>query len=433
MVGGSLLQEIDTRNNPNLKVFMYLAGNAEHFDFSQNPQLQSIWISGTPMTSLDVSANKNLTQLWCHTTNLSTIDLTGFPNLNGANVNLSGNRMISIHTDISNASQMNMQNQRAYTVRIPQNQTTYDLHSLDPNIDPAAIIPNGSANIQNAVIQDVKPGTSISYDYKVGTSQFTASIVFEEENSWIQPLNIQDWTYGQTPSTPSAQAAFGEVSFTYSASQEGPFESEVPADAGTWYVKATVPSDGIHIGLEDVREFTIHKAKPAITIPAHLSGWQDDKLDTVVLPEGFAWKDPDQTLKETGTFWFEATYTPEDTQNYLILEDVSILVEVKEKETEPVIPGEEEDKDPEPDIPNEGEETDPEPDIPEQDEEKDPGQESTPDGSDPDLSDDPTAAHASSSNKETTPSTAWKTSAAGWLMTGAVSLAGVLWILRRKH
>ena len=417
VVGGSLMKEIDTRSNPNLKVFTYLAGNAERFDFSQNPQLQSIWISGTPLTSLDVSANKNLTQLWCHTTNLSTIDLTGLPNLNGANVKLSGNRMISVHTDISNASQIDMQNQRAYTVRIPQNQTTFDLRNLDPNIDPAAIIPNSSADIQNAVIQDVKPGMTISYEYKVGASQFTASIVFEEENSWIQPLNIQDWTYGQTPSTPSAQAAFGEVSFTYSASQEGPFESEEPTDAGTWYVKATVPSDRIHIGLEDVREFTIHKAKPAITIPADLSGWQDDKLDTVVLPEGFAWKDPDQTLKETGTFWFEAIYTPEDTQNYQILEDVSIPVEVKEKEAEPVIPGEDEDKEP--------------------------GQESKPDVSHPDLSEDPKEETdqgnlekedpESSAKKETNPATSWKTSAAGWLVTGVVSLVGVLWIIRRKH
>lgn len=409
VAGGSLLQEIDTRNNPNLKVFMYLAGNAKSFDFSQNPQLQSIWISGTPMTSLDVSTNKNLSQLWCHTTNLSTIDLMGFPYLNGSSVNLSGNRMISIHTDISNATAINLQDQKAYKAKIPQNQTTFDLRNLDPNIDPSAIIPNGSIEIQDAVLQGVKPGMTISYDYKVGDSQFTSSITFEEENSWIQPLNIEDWTYGETPSIPSAQAAFGEVSFTYSASREGPFVSEEPTDAGTWFVKATVPSDGIHIGLEDICEFTIHKAKPIVTTPSNLYGWKEDLLDSVVLPEGFSWEDGNQVLKQTGVFTFEATYTPKDLQDYLVLENIPVQVEVKEKAME----SPDSDQDLKPD------------DIP-SDESSDSSEKTNQGNSEKDN-------HGSSTKKKTNPSTSLNTSAAGWIAAGAASLAAILWIVKRKH
>ena len=334
VAGGSLLGSINTRHNPNLKVFTYLAGNAESFDFSSNPELESVWISGTPVKELDLSANKALSQLWCHNTNLSTIDLTGFPHLSGSAVNLTNNRMISIHTDIADASQISMQDQRPYKVLIPKDQTTFDLRNLDMDIDPSMIVPDGSITIENAVLQGVSPGMQVSYDYKVGTSTFKASLVFEEDNSWIQPLTIENWTYGQNPSLPQAQSAFGKVTYSYSASKDGPFEGQVPTLAGTWYVQAYVPFDGVHQELKAIREFQIYKAQPNIKIPDLLQGWKGDKLSSVSLPEGFSWEEGNQILNEAGIVEYKAKYTPEDTANYLTLDDILLRVKVQEKEAD---------------------------------------------------------------------------------------------------
>ena len=69
---------------------------------------------------------------------------------------------------------------------------------------------------------------------------FTFSIVEGNEN--IVTVSIEGWTYGEQPKAPVATATYGAntATFSYSGFIDGPFSPEVPTNAGTWYVKASI-------------------------------------------------------------------------------------------------------------------------------------------------------------------------------------------------
>ncbi|MBR3210323.1 MAG: leucine-rich repeat protein, partial [Bacilli bacterium] len=73
---------------------------------------------------------------------------------------------------------------------------------------------------------------------------------------------------------------------------------------------------------------TVSKETPEYTTPTGLSIDQGQALSTITLPSGFSWNDPDTIAEEAGTQTFLATYTPQDTDNYKIVDDVEIEVTV---------------------------------------------------------------------------------------------------------
>lgn len=81
--------------------------------------------------------------------------------------------------------------------------------------------------------------------------------ITQATNSWKNELTIADWTYGRQSNTPTATAQFGNPMFTYSDSKTGTFTSDVPVNAGTWYVKALVAGTDNYTGLESIHAFTI--------------------------------------------------------------------------------------------------------------------------------------------------------------------------------
>ena len=82
-------------------------------------------------------------------------------------------------------------------------------------------------------------------------------MISQAVNSWENDLMIADWTYDDQSNIPTATAQFGNPIFTYSDSKTGTFTSDVPVNAGTWYVKATVAGTDNYTGLESVRAFSI--------------------------------------------------------------------------------------------------------------------------------------------------------------------------------
>lgn len=79
-----------------------------------------------------------------------------------------------------------------------------------------------------------------------------------ETNEFTQPLAITDWTYGETANAPTAVAKYGTIKYTYSNTADGTYTEEVPTEAGTHYVKATVEETADYSGLEsNAFEFTI--------------------------------------------------------------------------------------------------------------------------------------------------------------------------------
>ena len=94
--------------------------------------------------------------------------------------------------------------------------------------------------------------------YNEAVSEKKEFTITQATNSWKNELAVADWTYGGQPSIPTATAQFGNPIFTYSDSKTGTFTSNVPVNAGTWYVKATIAGTDNYTGLESVRAFSIH-------------------------------------------------------------------------------------------------------------------------------------------------------------------------------
>ena len=139
-------------------------------------------------------------------------------------------------------------------------------------------------------------------------------------------VQMKDWTYGKTASTPSLssdntlfQTELGNkanaVTYPYFAG-ETQLDS-VPTDADTYTVRVTV------IGLENFADaeaetsFTIAKADPDVAAPDGLTATYGDTLADVTLPDGWSWNDPAElSVGDAGQNTFTATYTPADTSNY---------------------------------------------------------------------------------------------------------------------
>lgn len=84
---------------------------------------------------------------------------------------------------------------------------------------------------------------------------------------------------------------------------------------------------------------TVLKATPTYTLPEGLEAYNGQTLSEVTLPEHFAWMNPDEVIDGIGEHTFKAKYIPEDTDNYEIVENIDVTINVKKVKTivEPVI------------------------------------------------------------------------------------------------
>lgn len=157
-----------------------------------------------------------------------------------------------------------------------------------------------------------------NYKPASATLDFTIS---KADNAWAKELSIKGWKYNETANVPTAKAQFGDVKFTYSSEENGTYTSEVPKNAGTYYVKATVAGTENYTGLESAPvAFEIAKAIPSYEKVTGLVLGQGQALSKIELPEQFKWVDETMTADELGTHTFKAIYTPEDTANYQTIE-----------------------------------------------------------------------------------------------------------------
>ncbi|WP_270413224.1 immunoglobulin-like domain-containing protein [Ligilactobacillus ruminis] len=162
-----------------------------------------------------------------------------------------------------------------------------------------------------------------NYKPASATLDFTIS---KADNAWAKELSIKGWKYNETANVPSSTAKYGDVVYTYSDSKDGTYTSEVPKNAGTYYVKASVAGTENYTVLESAPvAFEIAKAIPSYEkvtgekVTGLVLG-QGQALSKIELPEQFKWVDETMTADELGTHTFKAIYTPEDTANYQTIE-----------------------------------------------------------------------------------------------------------------
>ncbi len=72
----------------------------------------------------------------------------------------------------------------------------------------------------------------------------------------------------------------------------------------------------------------VSKATPNYEKPNNLKAKVNMKLSDIDLPTGFEWMDKNQTITEVGEQTFLAKYTPEDTENYEVIENIELSVNV---------------------------------------------------------------------------------------------------------
>ena len=102
---------------------------------------------------------------------------------------------------------------------------------------------------------------------------------------------------------------------------------------GTGSVKIT--GKGNYSG-EITKTFVIDKADPAYTVPEGLTATYGDKLSEVTLPDGWSWINPEDTVGNVTAYgssnMHKARYTPADTDNYNVIENIDVSVKVAAKQ-----------------------------------------------------------------------------------------------------
>ena len=118
----------------------------------------------------------------------------------------------------------------------------------------------GWSTNKDATSAEYSSGGSITISSNTTLYAVWKKISTFETNEFTQPLTITGWTYGETANTPTAEAKYGTIKYTYSNTADGTYTEKVPTNAGTHYVKATVEKTADYSGLEsDAVEFVIEK------------------------------------------------------------------------------------------------------------------------------------------------------------------------------
>lgn len=324
--GGSPLQELDLSNNPQLQVLHVLGGDLADADLSHNPKLDMLLWNHTRIETLDLSNQTELTYLNCTDNQLTSLDLSANSKLE--TLYAGKNRLLAIRLPGDDLSFCDLTDQRPAPFDLPAGENGLSLNQLVPWARPDQISELTGGILLGDWIQLDSPNATLTYRYQDGSAVLDASVSVTGENGWKEPLSITDWTYGQSPSQPQAQAAFGSVSFSYGASADGPFTPDVPTQAGRWYVRADVEETPLYNGLQSTKAFHIDPAIPEYSAPQEKYATYGDYLASVQLESGFYWENGSLRVGDAGDQAHAAFFVPSDTVDYLIVPHIPVLVHV---------------------------------------------------------------------------------------------------------
>lgn len=326
--GDNLFTTLDVSQNKSLTYLLYLGGPLQTLTLSGNDALLDLWCSYSQVSRLDLAQAPNLEQLGIDRSDFTYLDLSNNTKL--TNVMAGNNLLLAVHMGSASPA-ITLDGQRPVTVQLAAGQTTYDLTELGVPVSAECISEVTGAQLTGSVLSGLQDGSVVTYRYTDGTADFTATLQFEVTNGWVEPLTLEDWTFGQPANSPHAQAEYGQPLYSYSATADGTFTDQMPDQAGTWYVKAVVPPSDGHAGLTAVTEFHILKAQPPYTVPAGLTAVYGSTLAEVDPGTGFTWQTPDQKVGDVGTRTFAADYRPADQQNYTNVNGVVIPLQITPK------------------------------------------------------------------------------------------------------
>ena len=158
-------------------------------------------------------------------------------------------------------------------------------------------------------------------------------------------VSMAGYTYGQAPSTPTLTDRTGDlnaqVTYGYAAAGSGSVQTwdiqNPPAlNAGTYRMYASIGDTDNYYGFEAVYcEFVVAKATPAYTAPTGLTAKYGQTLADVKLPDGWSWMNSSESVGDASTVTktFQARFTPTDTDNYNMVENIELEVMVNKEDS----------------------------------------------------------------------------------------------------
>ena len=178
---------------------------------------------------------------------------------------------------------------------------------------------------QNAGSYTVK--ASYDGDANHMAAEVTANFTIHPKELTAEMIKLSDteFTYNGSAQQPTVTVKDGNTQLTADTDYtlEWPQESKA---AGSYTVKIT--GKGNYTG-EKTMSYSIAKATPTYEVPTGLTATYGQILAEVTLLNGWTWEEADTTpVGNVGTNPFHAKFTPEDTDNYNVVEqmEVSILV-----------------------------------------------------------------------------------------------------------
>ena len=186
---------------------------------------------------------------------------------------------------------------------------------------------NATARVEYTVAKAVNPGYT-TLPHAVENLVYTGAAQ-ELVTAGVTNTGQIAYTAGTDPDNePDVNA--GGMPYTYSVPKM--------TDAGTYYVwcKLDGGKNYTSLGAQKIA-VTIAKANPTYSVPTGLTATYGDTLSSVVLPEGWAWVDGTTNVGDVGKKTFKANFTPADTTNYNVVENVDVTVKVNQAEITPTV------------------------------------------------------------------------------------------------
>ena len=152
-------------------------------------------------------------------------------------------------------------------------------------------------------------------------------------------VSMDNYVYGETPSTPSLTDRTGDGSVTYyysttNSNSGGTKWENIQADtlnAGTYYMYAELgETENYDSFTTACKKFQVLRAMPTYTKPTGLTAKYGQTLADVTLPNDWSWMNSSESVggASTAAKKFMAKFTPRDTDNYNVAENIALEVTV---------------------------------------------------------------------------------------------------------
>ena len=179
---------------------------------------------------------------------------------------------------------------------------------------------------------------TVKAENSVGSATKELSITIAKPQQYGK-VSIDDYVYGETPSTPSLTDRTGDGSVTYyysttNSNSGGTKWENIQADtlnAGTYYMYAELgETENYGSFTTACVKFRVVRAMPTCTKPTGLTAIYGQTLADVTLPDGWSWMNSSESVGNASTAAkkFKAKFTPADTTNYNTVEDIELEVMV---------------------------------------------------------------------------------------------------------